>query len=65
MRDDEIRCRQVVEMVTDYLDDELPPAVRRAFEQHLLECVHCTEYLGEISATIALLRRAGHDDRQQ
>lgn len=49
-----IVCRQAVELVTDYLEGALSPANRRRFEAHLAGCPHCTEYLAQMRATIAL-----------
>ncbi len=55
-------CRQVVEMVTDYLEGALPRAERRRLEAHLADCPHCTEYLAQMRATIRLTGRlADHD----
>ena len=52
-----ITCRELVELVTDYLEDALPAADRARFEDHLAECEHCTEYLAQMRATIAVLGR--------
>lgn len=50
-------CQQVVEMVTDYLEDAMSAADRRRFEKHLSTCEHCTEYLAQIRETIRLTGR--------
>lgn len=42
-------------LVTDHLDDALPPGVRAEVERHLAECPHCAEYLEEIRRTVAAL----------
>ena len=47
-------CQQAVELVTDYLEDALSRRARRRFERHLAGCPHCTEYLRQMRATIAL-----------
>lgn len=41
-------CREVVELMTDYLEDALPAADRARFEQHLAGCQGCTGYLAEL-----------------
>lgn len=46
------RCRRLVELVTDYLDDALPPAQRAAVEAHLDECPDCVEYLDQFRTVI-------------
>lgn len=48
-----IACREVVELVTMYLDGSLPDGERARFEAHLGECPHCTEYLKQFRMTIA------------
>jgi anti-sigma factor RsiW len=46
--DRELVCREVVELVTAYLDDALEPGPRAALERHLSGCPHCTEYFAQI-----------------
>jgi anti-sigma factor RsiW len=48
-------CRDLVELVTDYLDVALAPAVRAAADQHLGDCVGCTAYVSQLRATVRLL----------
>ena len=47
-------CRQAVEAVTAYLEGAMPRADRARFEAHLAACPHCSEYVAQIRATIAL-----------
>lgn len=54
-----IRCRELVELVTDYLEDALPARERETVEAHLRECDGCTAYLTQLRATVALIGRAG------
>jgi anti-sigma factor RsiW len=61
-RREELVCRQVVELVTDYLEDTLTHAQRESFEAHLADCEHCTEYLAQMRATIALSGRLRTSD---
>jgi anti-sigma factor RsiW len=55
-------CQQAVELVTDYVEGALSRASRRRFEKHLADCPHCTEYLAQIRATIAMSGRVKPDD---
>ena len=50
----ELACRQVVELVTAYLDDALDPVDRERFEEHLVFCDGCANYLEQMRATIRL-----------
>jgi anti-sigma factor RsiW len=62
LRRRDVVCQQAVELVTDYLEDALARADRRRFERHLAGCPHCTEYLAQMRATIALTGRITPDD---
>ena len=50
-------CVEVVELVTEYLEDALPPAVRVRFETHIAGCEDCSAYLEQMRMT---LRVVGH-----
>jgi anti-sigma factor RsiW len=52
---DEMACRELVEVITDYLDGDLAPPDRRRFEAHLEECPYCVTYLAQIRETAAAL----------
>ena len=48
----ELTCREFVELVTDFLEDALPPLERARFEAHLLDCDDCPVYLEQMRQTI-------------
>jgi anti-sigma factor RsiW len=50
-------CRELVELVTDYLEGRLPPADRDRFDAHLGACDGCTAYLEQMRQTLAALGR--------
>jgi anti-sigma factor RsiW len=52
----ELACKQLVELVADYLDDSLSPEMRARFEQHLAGCDGCTTYLSQTQRVMAELR---------
>ena len=52
-----LSCREMVELVTDYLEDALPGTERARFEAHIAGCDGCTAYLELMRATIALTGR--------
>jgi len=62
LRRRDLVCQQAVELVTDYLEDALGRADRRRLERHLAGCPHCTEYLAQMRATIALTGRITPED---
>jgi MFS family permease len=52
----EIACKQLVELVADYLDDALSAEMRTRFEEHLAGCDGCTTYLSQIEQILTELR---------
>jgi anti-sigma factor RsiW len=49
---DEMTCRELVELVTEYLEGKLPEHERELLEAHLAGCSHCVEYLAQMRRTI-------------
>ena len=47
----ELTCQELVELVTDYLEDALAPAERARFEKHLAMCDGCRAYLEQLRDT--------------
>jgi MFS family permease len=52
----QLACKQLVELVADYLDDALSTEMRTRFEQHLTGCDGCTAYLSQTQQIITSLR---------
>lgn len=50
-----LTCRELVELVTDYLEGALNPDAQREFVAHLAECEDCLRYLAQIRQTVRLL----------
>jgi anti-sigma factor RsiW len=53
----EMPCRELVELVTEYLEDALSARDRARFEAHLADCEYCVTYLDQMRQTIAVLGR--------
>jgi predicted anti-sigma-YlaC factor YlaD len=51
---EELSCRELVEIVTDYLEGALSPADYKRFERHLGVCEGCTIYVDQMRETIRL-----------
>ena len=52
-----ITCQEVVELVTNYLEEQLDPATRAEIEAHLDLCEGCATYLDQMRQTIRELGR--------
>jgi anti-sigma factor RsiW len=50
-----LSCRELVELVTDYLEDALSPTDRARFEAHIAGCEGCTMYLRQMREMLELL----------
>lgn len=48
----DLTCKELVELVTAYLDGSLRGRRRRRFESHLAACDGCTRYLAQMETTI-------------
>jgi len=57
----ELTCREMVELMTAYLEGALPPDERARFETHLSGCDGCTNYLEQMRETIRLTGRLTED----
>ena len=57
-----ISCRELVELVTAYLEGALSLEDRLRFESHIEACDGCTAYLEQIRQTIAITGRLREED---
>jgi anti-sigma factor RsiW len=61
-----ISCRELVELVTDYLDGALDPSVVQRLRAHLELCPPCVEYVEQVRMSARLASAAeleAHPDR--
>lgn len=48
----DLTCKELVELITGYLEGKLRGRHLRRFESHLAACDGCTRYLAQMEATI-------------
>lgn len=53
-----LTCRDVIDLLVDYLETALAPEVLAGLEAHLADCAPCRAYLATYRATISLSARA-------
>ena len=53
----EVNCREVITVLIDYLNDELPPDRLAVFEEHFGECDSCRAYLRSYREAIRMARQ--------
>jgi anti-sigma factor RsiW len=59
---DHLRCQEVVELVTDYLDGALSGEDAALFEQHLNFCDGCVWYVEQIKTTVEVVGEVREED---
>jgi len=53
--ENEMTCRELVELVTDYLEQRLSANDVRRFDAHLASCDGCTAYVAQMRRTIEMV----------
>ncbi len=48
-------CRNITELVTDYLEGQMSFMDRMRFRMHILMCKSCKEYLKQMQSTVKAL----------
>ena len=51
----DLTCQELVELVTDYLEEALPASERVRFEAHIVDCPSCDAYLDQMRRTVRLV----------
>jgi len=59
---EEMTCKELVELATEYLEGTLPSDVRARMEEHLSGCGGCTNYIEQMRQTIQLTGLLKEDD---
>ena len=52
-----IRCSEVLEVLSDYIDGELPPAQVQRVTAHVQRCDWCERFGGRFAGIVTALRR--------
>jgi anti-sigma factor RsiW len=59
--DDDLTCRELVEVITDFVEGAMSDADRARFERHLGECAGCTAVMSQFRTTIEITGRLTED----
>lgn len=52
-----IRCREIVDLLADYLDGSLPVETAKSLEAHLEGCTPCIAFVNTYRGTVNAVRR--------
>jgi anti-sigma factor RsiW len=58
----EMSCRELVRLITDYLEGKLSVRDRRRFDRHLRGCDGCTTYVEQMRETIRIAGTLSEED---
>lgn len=59
--ENEMSCKELVEVITEYLEGTLPEAERARFEYHLGLCPGCQTYLEQMRQTVRATGRPSEE----
>lgn len=62
---DDLSCKELVELVTDFVEDKLSAPARARFEMHLIYCAACRVYLAQMRETVRVAGRLSEDSLPQ
>ena len=55
-------CKEITDLIVGYLHNELRPAVKRDFRQHLRICPDCVSFFNTYKKTVASIRSLRVED---
>ena len=58
-------CENVVRLLVEFLEHQLPPDIHSELERHLARCSRCLTQLKTYQSTVSLLRTLKEDDLPQ
>jgi predicted anti-sigma-YlaC factor YlaD len=59
---EQLSCRELVELVTDYAENALSVEDRARFEEHIGACEGCRNYFEQMQTTVLAVGRLSTDD---
>ncbi len=57
-----LRCKDVANKVSDYVDNKLPLKTKLGIKMHLLMCYKCSRYVDQLKTTIRALAKLRDTD---
>jgi anti-sigma factor RsiW len=55
-------CRNIVGLLADYVEKQLPPEVHAELDRHLAKCPECVAQVKTYESTISVLRSIREED---
>lgn len=57
-----LQCRDIVELLAEYIDGALDPAMTQALTAHLADCQECTAFLNTYRGTVKMTRELREEE---
>ena len=54
-----LSCEDANQFIIDYLEETIPPRIRRRFEAHISACPDCGPYFDQYLQTVELVKEQG------
>lgn len=58
---DQLKCREMFERLSEYIDGELDAKLLECFDEHLRGCEPCQAFIATLRKTVELCRESGSD----
>lgn len=58
-------CKQIFEMLSEYLDEELQPGTCEELERHLRDCPPCIDFVESLKRSVQMCRQEAATDIPQ
>lgn len=62
-RHDALECREIFELLSDYLDGSLAPDECERVKRHIEDCAPCVEFLESLRRSVSLCRECGEVEK--
>ena len=59
-----MKCMDILEKISDYLDKELDPAICKEIENHVKDCEPCIAFVNTMKKTVELFNAEGRREQQ-
>jgi len=57
-----MKCADILEKISDYLDKELDPSICKEIENHIQDCEPCIAFVNTMRKTVELFNDTGRKD---
>ncbi len=56
-----LSCREILDNLSEYIDEELDPSLCEEIEKHMADCSPCVAFLNTLKKTVVLYKYCGQE----